>query len=108
MYITLHHITIISYHCIIISLYYHIAVLSYHCIIISLYYHITVLSYRCIIISLYYHIILQLVSTWELESIFFEAALIFWTVLLALLTAYGVGSAYVCMLFIVCPLIIRQ
>ena len=40
--------------------------------------------------------------------IYFEAALLFWTVLLAILTACGVASAYVCMLLVVFPLIIRQ
>ena len=45
---------------------------------------------------------------WELEVIYFEAGLLFWTLLLALLTAYGIASAYFCMILIAFPLVIRQ
>lgn len=54
------------------------------------------------------HLFTQLVSVWDLEIIFFEAALLFWTILLALLTLRGLASAYICMLLVVFPLVLRQ
>jgi len=49
-----------------------------------------------------------LVSIWDLENIFFEAALLFWTLLLIMMTAQRLGSAYMCMILVAFPLLLRQ
>ncbi|XP_067931531.1 endoplasmic reticulum metallopeptidase 1-like [Watersipora subatra] len=52
--------------------------------------------------------VFQLVSIWDIEAIYFDSALLFWTLLLAALTMGGVASAYICMLLVIFPLILRQ
>ncbi|XP_067931530.1 endoplasmic reticulum metallopeptidase 1-like [Watersipora subatra] len=52
--------------------------------------------------------VFQLVSIWDIEAIYFDSALLFWTILLAALTMGGVASAYICMLLVIFPLILRQ
>ena len=52
--------------------------------------------------------VIQLLSVWDLENVFFESALLLWTALLAAMTAVGLASAYICMVLVVFPLLIRE
>ncbi|XP_041356621.1 endoplasmic reticulum metallopeptidase 1-like [Gigantopelta aegis] len=54
------------------------------------------------------HTVYKHSDVWQVESLYFEANLLVWTVVLALFTYNGIMSAYIALLWVICPVFIRS